>query len=156
ARVAAMLAAAGALAIPADAAHAHGDAVALNSPLNDLFALGQGTGDSPAMAPIAQPPEPPFEATPLVPCGPGSREQPDVDGRVPAGSVSTTEGLNCNVTLVGHQGTEGGFKVFRYVDVQGHECAFYDTTLMFPLNAFNPGAGSEGVAVLDMSDHSHP
>jgi hypothetical protein len=154
ARVVAMLAAAGALAIPADVAYGH--AVALNdpAPLNDLFAIGQGTGDSPAMVPIAQPAEPPFEATPLVPCGPGSREQPDVDGRVPAGSA--TEGLNCNVTLVGHQGTEGGFKVFRYVDAQGHECAFYDTTLMFPLNAFNPGAGSQGVAVLDMSDPSHP
>jgi hypothetical protein len=40
--------------------------------------------------------------------------------------------------------------------VQGHECAFYDTTLLLPLNALNPGAGSEGVAVLDMSDPSHP
>jgi hypothetical protein len=58
--------------------------------------------------------------------------------------------------LVGHQGTEGGFKVVRYVDAQGHECAFYDTTLMFPLNALNPSAGSEGVAVLDMADPSHP
>jgi hypothetical protein len=154
ARVVTMLAAAGALAIPADAAYGH--VVPLNdpAPLNDLFAIGQGTGDSPAMVPIAQPAEPPFEATPLVPCGPGSREQPGVDGRVPAGSA--TEGLNCNVTLVGHQGTEGGFKVFRYADVQGHQCAFYDTTLMFPLNAFNPGAGSQGVAVLDMSDPSHP
>jgi hypothetical protein len=57
---------------------------------------------------------------------------------------------------VGHQGTEGGFKVFRYVDQSGHECAFYDTTLMFPLNALNPGGGSEGVAVLDMSDPGHP
>src|SRR5437764_3204708 len=123
-------------------------------PLNDLFAIGQGGGDSPAKVQIAQPAEPPSTATPLVPCGPGSHQQPDVDGRVPAGSAK--DGLNCNVTLVGHQGTEGGFKVFRYVDAHGRECAFYDTTLMFPLNAFNPGAGSEGVAVLDMSDPSHP
>jgi hypothetical protein len=123
-------------------------------PLNDLFAVGQGGGESPAATPVVHRAEPPFVATPLVPCGPGSRPQPGVDGRVPAGSA--TNGLNCNVTLVGHQGTEGGFKVYRYIDTRGHECAFYDTTLMFPLNALNPGAGSEGVAVLDMSDPAHP
>jgi hypothetical protein len=147
-RVAAMLAAVGALAIVAGAAHGALD------PLNDLFAVGQGTGDSPAAAPVVHRAEPPSGATPLVPCGPGSRPQPGVDGRVPAGSA--TNGLWCNVALVGHQGTEGGFKVFRYIDAGGHECAFYDTTLMFPLNALNPGAGSEGVAVLDMSNPSHP
>jgi LVIVD repeat-containing protein len=124
------------------------------TPLNDLFALGQGSGDSPASAPIERRAEPPLVATPLAPCGPGSHEQPGVDGRVPAGSAK--DGLKCNLTLVGHQGTEGGFKVLRYVDQQGHECAFYDTTLLFPLNALNPGAGSEGVAVLDMSDPAHP
>ncbi len=77
-----------------------------------------------------------------------------MDGRVPAGSAANS--LSCNVSLVGHQGTEGGFKVFRYIDTHGHECAYYDTTLMFPLNALNPGGGSVGVAVLDMSDPSHP
>jgi hypothetical protein len=143
-----MLAATGAVAIvTAGAAGQMG-------PLNDLFAVGQGSGDSPAKVPIVHRAEPPFLPTPLVPCAPGSRQQPDVDGRVPAGAAK--DGLNCNVTLVGHQGTEGGFKVFRYVDAQGHECAFYDTTLMFPLNALNPGGGSEGVAVLDMSDPAHP
>ncbi|HEV7363590.1 MAG TPA: hypothetical protein VGN71_04305, partial [Solirubrobacteraceae bacterium] len=143
-----MLVAAGALAI--GAAVAHGEL----GPLNDLFAVGQGTGDAPASAPVVQRAEPPFVATPLVPCGPGSRPQPGVDGRVPAGSAK--DGLSCNVSLVGHQGTEGGFKVLRYIDAGGRECAFYDTTLMFPLNALNPGAGSEGVAVLDMSNPSHP
>ncbi|GAC1318423.1 MAG: hypothetical protein NVSMB25_07830 [Thermoleophilaceae bacterium] len=123
-------------------------------PLNDLFALGQGAGDSPSPAPVVRRTEPPQVATPLAPCAPGSRQQPGVDGRVPAGSAA--QGLNCNLTPVGHQGTEGGFKVFRYLDAQHHECAFYDTTLMFPLNALNPGAGSIGVAVLDMSDPTHP
>jgi hypothetical protein len=122
--------------------------------LNDLFAIGQAGGDTPAMAPVQKPAEPPLEATPVVPCGPESHPQPGIDGRVPEGSAKN--GLRCNVTLVGHQGTEGGFKVFRYVDSHGRECAFYDTTLMFPLNAFNPGGGSEGVAVLDMSNPSHP
>lgn len=124
-------------------------------PLNDLFALGQGTGDSPAMVPIQHNAEPPQTATPLVPCAAGSHPEPSVDGRVPAGSASP-HGLWCNLHLVGHQGTEGGFKVWRYVDAHGHVCAFYDSTLLFPLNALNPGAGSEGVAVLDMSDPAHP
>src|SRR5204862_742905 len=38
----------------------------------------------------------------------------------------------------------------------GRVCAYYDTTLMLPFNALNPGAGSEGVAALDMSDPAHP
>jgi hypothetical protein len=149
-RTIALLALAAALAILVTAA-AQGQ---LPGPLNDLFALGQGGGDSPAAAPVVMRAEPPLVATPLAPCDPGSHPQPGVDGRVPAGSAD--KGLWCNVTLVGHQGTEGGFKVFRYVDNAGHECAFYDTTLMFPLNAFNPSGGSQGVAVLDMSDPSHP
>ena len=127
----------------------------LNTPLNDLFAVGQGSGDNPERAPIVTRQEPPFTATPLAPCRPGDHKEPGVDGRVPEGSADNT-GLNCNVDLVSHQGTEGGFKVYRYVDTHGHECAYYDQTLMFPLNAFNPGAGSEGVAVLDMSDPAHP
>jgi hypothetical protein len=64
--------------------------------------------------------------------------------------------LNCNISLLGHQGTEGGFRVYRYIDSHRHECAYYDTTLLAPLNALNPGAGSKGVAVLDMSHPSHP
>ncbi len=129
-------------------------AYAQSGPTNDLFAIGQGPGDTPATVPIQHPAEPPLTATPLGHCGPGSKPQPGVDGRVPAGSAANS--LSCNVSLVGHQGTEGGFKVFRYIDTHGRECAYYDTTLMFPLNALNPGGGSVGVAVLDMSDPAHP
>jgi hypothetical protein len=125
-----------------------------NQPLNDLFALGEGGGDTPAPAPRRQA-RTVLHATPLVKrCGPGSHPQPGIDGRVPDGSA--TKGLSCNTKLIGHQGTEGGFKVYRYVDPHGHECAFYDQTLLFPLNAFNAGAGSEGVAVLDMTHHANP
>src|SRR2546427_10486817 len=56
-----------------------------SNPLNDLFALGQGTGDMPAKVPIMKRKEPPFVATPLARCGRGSHPPPGVDGRVPAG-----------------------------------------------------------------------
>ena len=67
-----------------------------------------------------------------------------------------TDGLWCNVSLIAHQGTSGGFKALRYVDPAGHECAFYDTALLFPLNAVNLNSQGIGVAVLDMSDPAHP
>jgi hypothetical protein len=129
-------------------------ALGQGGPLNDLLALGQGGGETPPAAQVERRAEPSYDATPLVHCGPGSHEQPGVDGRVPEGSAK--DGFNCNIKQISHQGTEGGFKVFRYVDGAGHECAYYDTTLLFPLNALNPGAGSAGVAVLDMSDPANP
>jgi hypothetical protein len=46
--------------------------------------------------------------------------------------------------------------VVRHVDRAGRECAFYDTTLVFPLNAIRLDARSLGVAVVDMSDPSKP
>ena len=123
-------------------------------PLNDLAALGQGEGDSPMTVPVQKPPAPPMDATPRANCGPGSKPEPSIQGRVPAGSA--TDGLWCNVTLLSHQGTSGGFKVLRYVDAAGHECAYYDTALLFPANAFNLNSQGVGVAVLDMSDPKKP
>lgn len=126
----------------------------LNGGDNDLLALSQGAGQTPAKVPTVRRAEPAFVATPLVNCGPGSRPEPGVDGRVPAGSG--VNGLSCNTTEIAHQGTSGGFKVFRYVDQQGHVCAFYDTALLFPTNGINAAGPSLGVAVLDMTDPSHP
>jgi hypothetical protein len=130
------------------------DAVGALDPLNDLLALGQGVGQQPAKAPVQQNAEPPLVATPRAQCGPGSKPEPGIQGRVPAGAAA--EGLHCNVTLVAHQGTSGGFKVWRYVDTHGRECAFYDTALLFPTNALKLDTTSQGVAVLDMSDPAHP
>src|SRR3954453_17630732 len=129
-------------------------ALGQGNPLNDLFAIGLGEGDAPAGVPIERREEPPLAATPRAQCGPGSKREPGIQGRVPAGS--NKDGFNCNTSLVAHQGTEGGFKTLRYIDPQGHECAFYDTTLLFPTNAANVGGGSHGVAVLDMTDPAHP
>jgi hypothetical protein len=123
-------------------------------PLNDLAALGQGFGDSPDTVPVQKPPAPPMDAAPRANCGPGSKPEPSIQGRVPAGSA--TDGLWCNVELLSHQGTSGGFKVQRYVDAAGHECAYYDTALLFPANAFNLNSSGIGVAVLDMSDPRKP
>ncbi len=122
--------------------------------LNDLAAIGQGTGQTPAAAPTQANAEPALVATPRAVCGPGSKPEPGIQGRVPAGSADN--GLSCNTTLVSHQGTSGGFKTFRYVDTRGHVCAFYDTALLFPTNAINAAGASVGVAVLDMSDPTHP
>jgi hypothetical protein len=99
-------------------------------------------------------PEPALTATPRAHCGAGSRREPGIQGRVPAGSAAKS--LHCNVTLVSHQGNSGGFKVFRYTDTKGRECAFYDTALLFPINALRLSGESHGVAVLDMSNPSHP
>ena len=95
ARVAVLLVALAAIAAAA-ASLAYGQ---LPGPLNDLFALGQGGGDSPQLAETVTRPEPPFVPTPLVKCGPGSHEEPGVDGRVPEGSAAN--GLNCKENVAG-------------------------------------------------------
>lgn len=123
-------------------------------PLNDLLALGQLGGQTPAKVPIQRNAEPPTRATPQVKCARGSREEPGVQGRVPAGSAN--QGLWCNVKLISHQGKSGGFKTLGYVDDRGRRCAFYDTALLFPINAFKLDSTSLGVAVLDMSNPRKP
>ena len=58
-----------------------------------------------------------------------------MQGRVPADDVASgraAQGYTCNLTEVAHFGNSGGFKVHRYVDKAGHECAYYDSTLLFP------------------------
>jgi hypothetical protein len=121
---------------------------------NDLFALNQGFGQEPDKVPVQLSADIPTLPVPRAHCAPGSRLEPGIQGRIPAGSAA--DGLDCNVTLVSHEGTNGGFKVFRYVDAAGHVCAFYDTTLLFPLNAINPAGTAPGVAVLDMSNPAKP
>jgi hypothetical protein len=109
-----------------------------------------------AAAPIgaATPP-----ATPKANCGLGSRPEPGMQGRVSADDVASgaaDKGFNCNLQQIGHEGKSGGFRVHRFVDKAGHECAYYDTTLLFPLNAQNLGDQPTGVAVVDMSNPAKP
>jgi hypothetical protein len=124
------------------------------NPLNDLLDLGDAGGQLPAALPIVTRAEPPLVAAPRAQCGANSRPEPGIQGRVPEGAAANS--LSCNVTLIGHQGSSGGFKTWRYVDSHGRECAYYDTALLYPLNAVQLAGTSNGVVVLDMSDPSHP
>jgi len=115
-----------------------------------------------AAAPSAQAPEPPLLPTPRADCGPGSRPETGIQGRVSPEdheSGRAAQGFTCNTELVGSyskpsaMGTVGGFKLERYVDAAGHDCAYYDTTLMYPTNLLD---AEGGVNVLDMSDPTKP
>jgi hypothetical protein len=82
-----------------------------------------------------------------------------MQGRVAAADVAAGKvknGYRCNVTVIGHSGVSGGYKVERYVDKAGHECAFYDSTLLFPANAVNIDQAPTGTFVLDMSNPAKP
>jgi hypothetical protein len=99
------------------------------------------------------------QAPPPVPraaCGPGSDPEPGMQGRVAADAPGREDGFRCNTEQVGHVLSAGGYKALRYVDREGRECAYYDTTLLFPTNAVNLSESPTGVAVLDMSDPANP
>src|SRR5262245_36821358 len=90
-------------------------------------------------------------AVPRAVCGPGSVPEQGLQGRMTAGDYG--RGARCNLELVGHTGPGiGGFRTHRYVDPQGHECAYYDR---FPGAASDltvaPGERS-GTYVVDMAD----
>ena len=115
--------------------------------------LRMGSVPDRVAASTAQAGEPSLATVPRANCGPGSRPETDIQGRVPAGNP---EGFTCNMSLVGHHGDSGGYKALRFVDKAGHECAYYDTTLLFPSNAQTLSERPTGVAVLDMSDPANP
>jgi hypothetical protein len=101
-------------------------------------------------------------ATPKGSCGPGARQETGMQGRVSQAdhdSGKAALGFTCNTELVGSYitknaiGTVGGFKVERYRDKAGHDCAYYDSTLLYPSNIADR---EQGVNVLDMSNPSQP
>lgn len=99
------------------------------------------------------------EPTPRAECGPGAREETDIQGRVPSADYESgrvEKGYRCNTRPVARQGNTGGFKVIRYRDSKGHACAFYDSTLLFPKDVLMNAAEGLGVVVLDMSDPENP
>jgi hypothetical protein len=131
-------------------------------PLNDLnTALGVLPGyPTPAAAPEQLNPEPSYAAVPRANCGPGSSPLAGVQGRVPAAAIDSPQaahGWTCNLSIVGHYAGTGGYKVWRYTDRHGRLCAFYDTTLLYPMDALSlTGPQSSGAYVLDMSNPAHP
>ena len=106
-------------------------------------------------------PEPPLTATPQATCGEGSVPETGLQGRVSPEdheSGRAAAGFSCNADLVstfaqGEEGTLGGFKVERYTDDTGRDCAYYDTSLLLGTDLFDGGVG---VNVLDMTDPGSP
>ncbi len=131
-------------------------------PLNDLnTALGVIPGfPTPAAAAVQANPEPSYVAPPRASCGPGSHPLAGVQGRVDKAAIDSPQaakGWSCNLSVVSHFTSSGGYKVWRYTDTHGHVCAFYDTTLLYPMDALSlTGPPSSGVYVLDMSNSSRP
>lgn len=133
------------------------------------YASATGRAATPSRAELTSvPAEPVLRAVPRAVCGPHARQETGIQGRVSrADHVSglAAKGLQCNAELVGKHtqekagvdgtivGTVGGYKVQRYKDKKGNECAYYDTSLLPPTNA---GDGNLGVRVLDMNDPKNP
>ncbi|MBV9291512.1 MAG: hypothetical protein JO222_03595, partial [Frankiales bacterium] len=95
-----------------------------------------------------------------IACDKGSLPE-KTQGRAPAADYASgraAKGYFCNAREIGHYGTSGGYRVERYVDAAGHECAFYDSTLLFPTNTPDQGAQGQttGTYVMDMTDPAHP
>lgn len=147
-------------------------AMALALPALLMACTGDSANPGTASAP-SQPPVSPTEfqrsnegvsiaATPQGTCGPGARPEQGMQGRVSQADHDAglpAQGFACNTELVGSFapqmviGTVGGFKVERYRDKSGRDCAYFDSTLLFPTNLADLEIG---VNVLDMSDPTNP
>lgn len=108
---------------------------------------------------VAAPSAPSTPATPGIACAPGSLPE-QTQGRAPLADVETgryAQGYTCNVQEVSHTGgSTGGYRVERYVDAAGNECAYYDTTLLWPSSVPAQGTDGPGTYVLDMKDPAKP
>lgn len=106
----------------------------------------------------AQSAEPRGSTPPPSSCRPQDTPEPAQQGRVPSSVYA--EGwdtpFTCNADLMASHNSTGGFKVHRFVDEAGHECAFYDSTLVFPLDLATQISEGAGVVVLDMADPTAP
>jgi hypothetical protein len=130
-------------------------------PTNDLQEIlslpGLGT---PPPVPTQTNPEPVLAPVKPARCNAKSNPLASEQGRVPAAAIESPQaasGWTCNTSVVSRFPTPGGFRVWRYVDPSGHVCAYYDTSLISPLNVFSMAGGpSSGVVVLDMSNPASP
>ena len=95
--------------------------------------------------------------TPGIECDEGSRPE-KVQGKVPLAdhrSGRAAKGYSCNARMVSQFGEMGGYRVERYVDKSGNECAYFDSTLLWPHNAPDQTQGP-GVYVMDMKNPAKP
>jgi hypothetical protein len=117
-----------------------------------LIAVLPGASPSQAAAPIYSGP------IPQIACDKQSLPETGVQGRVPKAEVDSgraAKGYRCNTVQVAHFLQTGGFQTHRYVDKAGHDCAYFDSTLLFPRD-FKNGIEGLGVYVMDMKDPTHP
>ena len=106
----------------------------------------------------AAPSAPSTPATPGAACAKGSLPE-QTQGRAPASDVASgryEQGYTCNAVEISHTGKSGGYRVERYVDAQGNECAYYDSTLLWPTSVADQGTTGPGTYVLDMKDPANP
>ncbi|MGB8652421.1 MAG: hypothetical protein WCD35_17375 [Mycobacteriales bacterium] len=97
--------------------------------------------------------------TPQLACDKGSLPETGAQGRVPKSEVDSGRaalGYRCNTVQVAHVIATGGFQVHRYVDKAGHDCAIFDSTLLFPRDVANNATEGLGVFIMDMKDPAHP
>lgn len=96
--------------------------------------------------------------TPEADCGPGSRPETSIQGRVPGALRVGASGARLPVPHPAGRppGHQRGFKVLRCRDSQGDVCAFYDSTLLFPKDVLFNATEGLGVVVLDMNDPAKP
>jgi len=93
-----------------------------------------------------------------IPCDKGSRPE-RVQGKAPKADYASgraAKGYFCNARQISHSGRTGGYRVERYVDRVGHECAYWDSTLLWPHNVPDQGTEGPGVYVMDMHNPAHP
>ena len=111
--------------------------------LSMVALLGPLSRDGVAETATGEPP-----ATPQAECGPGSLPETGLQGRVPLAEVESgraAQGYSCNATRIGGLPEVGQFKVHRYVDTGGRECAYVDN-----------GGRETGTRVIDMADPAKP
>lgn len=102
--------------------------------------------------------EPSSAPTKGIGCDAGSLPE-TVQGKAPKADYESgraEKGYFCNARLVSHSSSSGGYRVERYVDEAGNECAYWDSTLLWPINAPEQGTEGPGVFVMDMSDPANP
>jgi hypothetical protein len=119
---------------------------------------GPSGQDARALARYLGPTKPYSGPTPGIACDKGSRPE-KVQGKAPKADFDSgraEKGYFCNARQLAHFGTSGGYRVERYVDKAGNECAYWDSTLLWPHNMPEQGTGGPGVYVMDMSDPAKP